>query len=63
MAFIVGLVSPEEEIELIARGWELEEAPEELRPTSDNYDKRMKCRMIFVDANLFDIMSGPDWEK
>jgi hypothetical protein len=67
MAYVVGLLSDEEEQTLKARGWELEPAPVELVPTDpptfapDDYKSRFK--MVWVDASMFDVMSGPDWEK
>ncbi|HUU88143.1 MAG TPA: hypothetical protein VMX17_10375 [Candidatus Glassbacteria bacterium] len=61
MAYIVGLVTKKEEAELIRRGWETESPPEELR--SKELDDEYRTIMIFVDCDLFEIMSGPDWEK
>ena len=67
MAYVVGLLTEEEEQTLKTRGWELEPAPAELVPTDpptlapDDYKCRFK--MVWVDAGMFDIMSGPDWEK
>ena len=67
MAYVVGLLTEEEEQTLKARGWELEPAPAELVPTDpptfapDDYKSRFK--MVWVDATMFDIMNGPDWDK
>lgn len=60
MAYIIGYLTKEEIEELEDRGWDLEDPPniEEWITTSDKV-----CKMIFVDANVFDIMSGPDWEQ
>lgn len=60
MAYIIGLLTPEEEKELEERGWELEEAPKELGPEKDIPGKVMK--MVWVDSGMVDMMSGPDWE-
>lgn len=62
MAYIVGLVTKEEQEELEKRGWELEDPPEGLIDEALESDA-YKIRMIFVDSSLFDIMNGPDWEK
>ncbi len=67
MAYIVGLLTEEEERTLKARGWDLEAAPRELNPhepstsVADDYPSRF--RMVWVDASMFEIMSGPDWDK
>jgi len=63
MAYIIGLVSPEEKAELERRGWEIETPPTEFEtdPYTDNLNHKMI--MVWVDSNLFDIMDGPDWEK
>jgi hypothetical protein len=56
MAYIIGLLSPEEEQILIERGWEIEEAPDCL--SSDHG----RLKMVWVDSDMFAIMSGPDWD-
>jgi hypothetical protein len=67
MAYIVGLLTEQEERLLKARGWDLEAAPRELVPRDpptfapDDYPSRFK--MVWVDASMFQIMSGPDWDK
>jgi len=61
MAYIVGLLTPEEETILESRGWELEDPPRELKPTSLTPNQNMK--MVWVDSSMFDVMSGPDWES
>lgn len=67
MAYIVGFLSEEEERTLKARGWDLEVAPHELVPRDpptfapDDYPSRFK--MVWVDASMFQIMSGRDWDK
>ena len=58
MAYIVGLLTEEEEQELKQRGWEIEPAPSQLVDAADA--DRMK--MVFVDTNMFDVMNGADWE-
>ncbi len=61
MAYIVGLLSPEEKQELERRGWEIEAAPKDLIPPEPTPGKEMA--MVFVDTSMFDVMSGPDWDK
>ncbi len=63
MAYLIGLLSDEEQTELISRGWELEKPPLELTPHPSQIPANMELKMIFVDATMFDIMNGPDWEK
>lgn len=70
MAWIFGLVTREELEQLRDRGWEpsdredleaVTKAPflwNFVRPESVH-----KMVGFFVDADLFEIMSGPDWEK
>lgn len=62
MAYIVGIISDKEAETLKARGWDLEEAPEELRPVDHQIPEGYQCKMVFVDNGMFDIMSGPDWD-
>jgi len=67
MAYIVGFLSEDEERVLASRGWELEPSPAELAPSDpptfapDGYASRF--RMVWVDASMFEIMNGPDWDK
>lgn len=61
MAYIVGFVTEEEEAELKRRGWDLEPAPAELIEVEDE-EERGRMKMVFVDASMFTIMSGPDWD-
>jgi hypothetical protein len=71
MAYIVGIVSKEEKAELEARGWDIDTASyynlvgSESRHLIDMEGKEdtFEAVVIFVDSNLFDIMSGPDWDK
>jgi len=70
MAYIVGLLSKEEEEVLKRRGWEIEPAPKELvpdgktlfAPTDAPADYAERFKMIWVDTDMFEIMSGPDWD-
>lgn len=62
MAYIIGLVTEDEEKELEKRGWELEPAPAELIVVDAEYD-RDRLKMVWVDTSMFEIMSGPDWDK
>ena len=67
MAYIVGFLSEDEERVLVSRGWQLEASPRELVPSDpptfapDGYASRF--RMVWVDASMFEIMNGPDWDK
>ena len=60
MAYIIGLLTPAEERRLELRGWEIEPAPKELVPQEATPGKHLG--MVWVDADMLDIMSGPDWE-
>ena len=69
MAYLVGVVSNKELDTLIERGWDIEIPPLALIDT-DHYDVQGVSKdgnsnmiMIFVDSDMFAIMSGPDWEK
>ena len=62
MAYVVGCLSEDDERILKARGWELEPSPRELVP-SDPPQSPSRFHMVWVDASMFDIMSGPDWDK
>lgn len=59
MAYIVGVVTPEEAAALERRGWELEPAPAALVPAGEDPGR---YRMAFVDVSMFEVMSGPDWD-
>lgn len=61
MAYIIGAANEEEIKELVIRGWTIGEPPPELRYIPGNSGDKMI--MIYVDNDLFKIMSGPDWEK
>jgi hypothetical protein len=65
MAFLVGLVTPDEETELKRRGWVIEDPPSDLREeaTEDPPQDGMRVVMVWVDNDLFTIMDGPDWDK
>jgi len=56
MAYIVGLLTPEEKTELERRGWKLEVPPVELRAGEPD------MWMVWVDTDMFDVMNGADWE-
>lgn len=63
MAYIAGILTEEEEVELVRRGWTVEEAPKELLP-DEYYIKGVRAfRMVWCDNSMFDVMNGPDWEK
>lgn len=76
MAYLIGLVTADEAAELEALGWELEDPQkiiEEAQDTAGDLRERQraspptdldKCVVgVYVDSNLFQIMTGPDWEK
>lgn len=66
MAFLVGIVSQEELEELERRGWETEEPPNSFLAGGeykDGPDRDGVWVMFWVDNSLFNIMSGPDWDK
>lgn len=56
MAWIIGGVTKEEAEELKRRGWDL------LKPESVVPPFPKDTVAVFVDNDLFKIMSGPDWE-
>ena len=62
MAYVVGFLSEDEERVLASRGWELEPSPRELVP-SELAENPSRFRMVWVDASMFEIMNGSDWEK
>jgi len=62
MAYIVGLLTLDEQKKLINRGWELEDGPTELKPDSEIPDE-YNFLMCWVDSSMFDIMNGPDWDR
>lgn len=63
MAYIVGDITEEEEKTLKERGWDVEPAPNWFIETGPECEKHLRLRMVFVDSDMFAIMSGPDWEK
>ena len=72
MAFIAGYATKKEIEELKRRGWEIEPAEESgligedslmEAPEDDGGPEGIKAVVVFVDSSVFDIMSGPDWEK
>lgn len=63
MAYIVGLLNVEEEAELVRRGWQVEKAPPIDFDTGGPSQSPERMRMVWVDQDMFNIMSGPDWDK
>jgi hypothetical protein len=67
MAYVVGVLSEEEECVLVSRGWEVEPAPRELVPEEADAGApeswRNRFKMVWVDSSMFQIMNGPDWDK
>ena len=62
MAYIVGLLKPEEKEELERRGWDVEKPPKGFRSPSAERDG-MEYGMVYIDNNMLQIMSGNDWDK
>lgn len=69
MAYIIGYVNAEEKKVLLDRGWDIEPASK-YNLVGDDYDKLIgtppngeEAVVIFVDSSVFNVMSGPDWEK
>ena len=61
MAYICGAVTKEERVELERRGWDIEPRPQEL--VDSGHPPDVEYIMIYVDGNMFDVMSGPDWDR
>lgn len=62
MTWITGTVTKEELEELVARGWEPEEAPPQMTEGAELEEGERIC-MFYVDNDVFSVMSGPDWVK
>lgn len=62
MAYIVGIVSQEERRKLETAGWEFEDAPAQLIPEDMPISERGDFKMVWIDASMFEIMTGPEWE-
>jgi len=60
MAYIIGLASPEEVVELKRRGWEVEDGPAEL--LDPDVERTHRFIQIWVDSSILDVMTGPAWE-
>jgi len=64
VAYIIGLLSEEEEAELVRRGWVIERAPRVfVTRDSPPHPDPSRMKMVWVDNDMFSIMNGPDWEK
>lgn len=63
MAYIIGLLSDQEEAELRRRGWTVEPAPKVDFDTGQTSNFPRSMRMVWVDQDMFKIMDGPDWDK
>jgi hypothetical protein len=59
MAYIIGCLTPAEAAELEQRGWELEPAPSQLVDAAN----AETMKMAWVDADMFAIMNGADWDR
>lgn len=77
MAYVCGLLTREEKETLERRGWDIESGPIELLPDPEHaqplaligpdsayfvVDNQIWC-MVWVDSDMFQIMSGPDWKS
>lgn len=63
MAYIVGILTENEIAVLESRGWEMEDPPPSLMPHIDEGEEPVRMKMVFVDNDMFSIMSGPEWDK
>lgn len=63
MAYIIGLLKPEEKEELERRGWEVERVPKgfDVPPSAKLHG--LQYGMVYIDNNMLQIMSGNDWDK
>lgn len=61
MAYIIGLLTPEEKEELERRGWKVEPAPKKFKTPSSK--DGMEYGMVYADNDMLQIMSGNDWDK
>ena len=62
MSYIAGILTHAEAAVLKRIGWVLEDAPEELVP-EDMDLKNHVFKMVFIDSDMFDVMSGAPWDK
>jgi hypothetical protein len=58
MAWIIGMLDEDEARELRRRGWKLERPPSFPSKTTPD-----KIYGVWVDNDMFKIMSRPDWAK
>jgi hypothetical protein len=63
MAYIVGLLKPEEKKELERRGWDVEKSPKGFAKSDAARRDGLEYCMVYVDNNMLEIMSGSDWNK
>lgn len=63
MAWITGLVSDAELRKLRAIGWKDEDFPREILSEDAPHESVETIRAFFVDSDVFEIMTGPDWEQ
>lgn len=64
MAYVIGILSLEEQAELEHRGWQVENAP----PVDFDHPNEVhfiapteQLKMVWVDSSMFEVMNGPDW--
>lgn len=69
--FVTGFATEDEIVELMNRGWEVEDC-KKFGPVVGTVNNSMmlppegegtRAVAVFVDASLFDVMNGMDWEK
>ena len=73
MAFIAGFATKTEIAELTRRGWEVEPAEKYnlvgdgegflMEEPTHEAPEETQAVVVWVDSSMFDIMSGPDWDK
>lgn len=61
MAWIIGIATEDEVTELRRRGWVVEDPDEKLPLRGQKWGAGFAC--VFVDNDMFNIMSGPDWPQ
>jgi len=60
--YVVGLITTEEQTALEKRGWQFEPPPKALVPKDIPKHDQRRMRMVWVDSDLYKVMTGPDWE-
>jgi hypothetical protein len=71
VAFVAGFATAREIAELQKRGWEVEKAEDHgligedrlMEAPTPGSPEEIHAIVVFVDSSVFEIMSGPDWDK